>query len=552
MILVLCQALTPPHSPDSLSRGMLPQPQSTSFEAQIPSHNLPQSSPGGVLDIMPSTAPQSSTSSEAQQSPRDAPSLKSFSQSQLGDDERSEESGSANQGYLPRLSSFYNKDDITSRRQNQTLQQPVDTRRGAALVLQEILPIDSQPKLPQETYSPRSATSSNQTPTQAHFLEADKRAVSFLPSGTQNTHNQSGSVEDVRMLQGTETADSYTRSFSPPQPTQPLQERSNLADLPTNIATPEQPDSYTPARKSDGIFRTTNSFPQTVPGSRHTNGTLVFDKTPSSMENSHRRQPQDYPSREPSIDSNPSRIDLDRPPSPLSPQQPTMREALQQRGRNPPIHRDIDYDFVPGSEQARARSRSRSLSRPPVEYGQLSQDSRRLVDPNIGDHPAFRSTSAAVEDTEVKPRSKRGSRNSAFLKSFSKSSKAGSPALAPRDSHASSSPVTSPMVEEKQGRRSSVFRSLKGNAGNGSESVQSKENIAPGVQALQSAQPTQTSPQILHPMVDDSPSRSESGRFSNKLQRAATSGKAEKDGGKKNRFSAIGVIILQTRFNFVD
>lgn len=149
--------------------------------------------------------------------------------------------------------------------------------------------------------------------------------------------------------------------------------------------------------------------------------------------------------------------------------------------------------------------------------------------------------------SESKPRSRRGSRSSPFFKTFGRSSESDQSSLPHiHDNQVSSTPVTSPVAEGKKGRRTTLLRSLKRNSASGSASGQSKENITPTTTTPQSIPPVQTFPAASQRMNEESPSRGppSTSKSNRKLQRASTSGNAEQDGGKKKRFSAIGVSIV--------
>ena len=524
--------------------------------------------------------PQPLLRSSGQKSPRDTPSFESFTQSQEGDDERSEESTSSKQEHPPRASSLYLK-GIGGYRQSPSLQNSATIGDNAS---------------PKAVQTPRSATSSNQTPTQATFTDAGQSAT---PAG-------SPGKTDGTNIQHRKGTGSSPRSFSRSQPGLSTQVLSSSRQIQEPEAAPrfshDSGGTYQTEGRNDGRpvtstpmlhnrqnqHATVGPYPDmTADGSLPHQSESPQRMSPHSPANFRNGEPvplmrdmlnpqtssQDYSWRGPSIDSDLVRVNLDRPPSPLTPRQPTSFGVPEQRGRTGPVHYGIDHDFDRPSDTERSRSRSPS-------YIRRSQDSRPSLDPNILEHPAFRAVAEGngmpaqdiraqltrEEDitprletaeqmlvgggppgrrSESKSRSRRGSRSSAFFKAFTSPSKSDHPPLpnAP-DSQTSSSPRNSPAIGGMRSKRLSMFRPRSGNMESGSGDSRSKENEAPLDASPQDSFTQvahQASPTTPRRVEEDTPSKGVSSKLSKKLQRASTSAKPEGESGKKKRFSAIGV-----------
>ena len=537
-------------------------------------------------------------------SPRDTPSLESFTQSQEGDDERSEESAPATQNRPPRPSSLSLK-GLPSQRQSRYPPTPATIENHGPILLKETPLENSYAGSPKEVQTPRSATSSNKTPTQATFTDAGHPAI---PAGFPVT-TEGSSIQHHR------GAGSSPRSFSKP-------ESGFSAQIPPNNHRNQEPESAPRfSQDSEGTFHTAGSgdglgetSSSTLQNTQNQQASLdTYSQVPTDMDMPHQSETlqsnflgsptdvqndssdfvtydslnplspsQDHSWRGPSIDSDLERTNFDHPPSPLTPRHPTNYGVSEQRGRTSPIHYGIDHDFDRPSETERSRSHSRSYS------GQLhgqrrSQDSRPSLDPNILEHPAFRAVAEGngmpaqdygrqptrEEDfiprqqtaehmlvgggatvgrrSESKSRSRRGSRSSAFFKAFTTPSKSDQPPLPnASDSQASSSPRNSPAVGDWRSKRLSIFRSRNGNVGSGSGHSHSKENEAPRDASPQdsfSQVSYQADPTKQRRHEEDASSKGVSSKRIKKLQRASTSAKPEPDSGKKKRFSAIGVSI---------
>lgn len=532
--------------------------------------------------------------------PRDTPSLESFTQSQEGDDERSEESVPTHQEHPPRASSLYLK-GMVSQRQRRSPQKPATIAENTPIPLKETPIVDSYIGSPNEVQTPRSTASSNKTPTQATFTDAGQPAIpAVFPITTDRTTIQHhggvgsspGSPSQAQSGVSAQTSGNSRRSQEPEaaprfshDPEGAFHTTGNGNGVPeTSLSTPQsarnQPanlDPYSQAPTDENmphLSDTSQSKPLRLP-------TNVENGRPASWARDSlnpQMSSRDYSWRGPSIDSDSGRINFDRPPSPLTPRQPTNLGGPEQRGRTGPIHYGIDHDFDRPSDTERSRSRSPSYPRQ-LQETRFSQDSRPSLDPNILEHPAFRALAEVngmpaqyngghftreenltprqqtAEQmlvgggpnvrrlSESKSRSRRGSRSSAFFKAFTIPSKSEHPPLpnAP-DSQASSSPRNSPAVGDRRSKRLSVFYSRSGNTGSGSGDSHSKEN--------RDTSPRDAPTRVAHRVdpttprrVEDTSSKGTSSKWSKNLQRASTSAKPEPDSGKKKRFSAIGVRI---------
>ena len=566
-------------------------PESAAIE---PSHEHVNSHETAVTKSPPES--QQLPHSSSQSSPRDTPSLESFTQSQEGYDERSEDSVPTSQGYPPRASSLYLK-GLANHRQPRSPQTQV-TAGGSASNIAEERPLqDSHFGSPKEIHTPRSATSSNRTPTQATFTDASQLAIlagspaktdrasiryrsgsgsprsfpqpqSGFAAQVLTTNHQSQEPETVSMFPPDSESTNQTASGGPKTSLSMLQ---TLQDQKTDVEPHSQASKDVNLPNQSVIHQESYlQSPTNVHNERleHLTQDPMHSKTPS----------QSRSWRGLSIDSDLGRVNLDHPPSPLTPRQLSNHGASDERGRTGPIHYGIDHDFDRPNDAERSRSHSPS-------YRRRSQDSRPSLDPNILDHPAFRAVAEGngmpIEDYHAqltrkenptprqetaedmlvgggpkigglkiggrsgsKSRSRRGSRSSVFFKAFTSPSKSDRPHLPDAsDSQTSSSPRGSPVVGDRRSKRLSIFRPRSGNMEIEGGDSRSKDNMAPD------ASPQDSFTQVAHQVGPTTPSRfgednsskSASSKWSKKLQRASTSAKPEPDSGKKKRFSAIGV-----------
>ena len=528
--------------------------------------------------------------SSAQRSPRDTPSLESFTQSQEGDDERSEDSVPTNQEHPPRASSLYLK-GLANNRQLRSPQTHVTIGGNASNIVEGRPLQDSHFGSSKEIQTPRSATSSNRTPTQATFTDACQPAIlAGSPAKTDRAsiHYRSGSgsprsfpqpqsgfatqvLTTKRQSQEPETMQGFPPDSGDTNQTAGGGPKTSLSTLQTfqNQTTDIDPQSQASKDvdlQSQEMYQESSlQSPTNVQNDRldYLTQNPMHSKTPS----------QSRSWRGPSIDSNPGRVNFDHPPSPLTPRQPPNYDAPDERGRTGPIHYGIDHDFDRPSDAERSRSHSPS-------YIRRSQDSRPSLDPNILDHPAFRAVAEGngmpIEDYHAqltrkenltprqqtaegmlvgggpkiggrsgsKSRSRRGSRSSVFFKAFTSPLKSDRPHLPnASDSQTSSSPRGSPVVGDRRSKRLSIFRPRSGNMESEGGDIRSKEKMAPDASPQDSF--TQVANQVgpITPsrFGEDNAAKGASSKLSKKLQRASTSAKPEPDSGKKKRFSAIGV-----------
>ena len=529
--------------------------------------------------------------SSAQRSPRDTPSLESFTQSQEGDDERSEDSVPTNQEHPPRASSLYLK-GLANKRQLRSPQTQVTVGGNASNIVEERPLQDSHFGSPKGIQTPRSATSSNRTPTQATFTDACQPAIlAGSPAKTDRAsiHYRSGSgsprsfpqpqsgfathvlttnhqSQEPETMPGFPPDSEDTNQTADGGPTTSLSTLQTLLNQTTDIDSHSQASKDVNLQSQSEIYQESSlQSPTNVENDRldYLTQNPMHSKTPS----------QSRSWRGPSIDSNLGRVNFDHPPSPLTPRQPPNYDASDERGRTGPIHYGIDHDFDRPSDAERSRSHSPS-------YIRRSQDSRPSLDPNILDHPAFRAVAEGngmpIEDYHAqltrkenltprqqtaedmlvsggpkigrrsgsKSRSRRGSRSSVFFKALTSPLKSDRPHLPnASDSQTSSSPRGSPVVGDRRSKRLSIFRPRSGNMESEGGDIRSKENMAPD------ASPQDSFTQVAHqvgPMTpsrfgEDNAAKGASSKWSKKLQRASTSAKPEPDSGKKKRFSAIGV-----------
>ena len=426
---MLCQASSRyPLSSESLDRGV--QQQMHNIESQAST-----ASPLKPLIISEKAAgqtsleAQSSSQSSLPRSSEDTPSVESFTQSQLGDDERSESSGKTSKNRPPRISSLYLKNDLVDLKGNQPLQRSVvdedqssTSHRGIPSAGQSIAYI-------KDIYTPPSTTSSNRTPTQANFTDGSPTAtLSGKPTLVEKAILQQGTTDDVYK---------YDSSVHPAQASSPLTKSSPQAPYSPNTYTTNSIDRHdvevNPSQKhwsggpkntifnvdhgtdrSDNCARifqfqdrshaafdrnlqpdedfneSTEShvYPNTA-NAQDSKSQSIFRPVSRNQDSSGVPRPSsDQSRRGPSMESFPDHVDSSRPPSPVSPYQPFTQRIPGLRGEKNSTKYDVDHDSVFESDHVRARSRSRSLSRK-----RLSENYRRSQAPTIHDHPALMNSS---------------------------------------------------------------------------------------------------------------------------------------------------------------
>ncbi|KAL8929726.1 MAG: hypothetical protein Q9172_000283 [Xanthocarpia lactea] len=308
---------------------------------------------------------------------------------------------------------------------------------------------------------------------------------------------------------------------------------------------------------------------------------------------------EDYSPRRPSIDSSSSRVDpeQDIPPSPVSLQHSMSHEQDDQSGSRSPLHHGVGYDFGPNNARPMSSSPSRSFSRPFQESRRQNDTAfRQEESPIRGDelpvqhypapiprqdpiHPRQQATEYSVEGigpspapqprprpTESRSSSKRGSRSSAFFRSFRSPTDPASPPLAgEREEQEYTDHHGDPMIRKSQSKRSSLFRSLKGGtkSNQSEETAQSQQDLAQPAQARPSEEvrPGQrdpvhssniqghTPPTASNIERTDAPARMPS-KHRNRLSRTAAPKEQEQpppEPVKRNRFSAIGSLFGRSK-----
>lgn len=605
-MLVLCQA---PHSASQPTAMESMQPQRANSQGQATSRPEHESSqPKSDLNTKSS---QASSHIDTADPARDAPSIHSVTQSQLGDDERSETSTAERSDRLPRFSRLYRKGNPSGAKKEEAQELATVPGSGSFVSVQPTsgTAVDRPDENAMQSQSPRSTGSSNKTPTQTNF---DTSKMPHIPPATGRKdplQNQAVDLESkdtpqpgpthvVNMSNGASEPQTLVQPSIPFHPEEAATPRlrpdsPGRADYAHTLMS-EKSDDTASARGEHGQPVHAGSDERYTPGSDSQPETLVSHEEtgePRSTLLSHNnilsvpRPPvsplpiQGYSDQRPSLESLPSRDDADRPPSPMSPQFP-IQPTTEARGRSvAPVHHGTDHDFGPETNMERARRRSRSFSRPFNE----AENRRRSEGPDLHDHPAFQRQPSAEDlampegfypnsisareallprqqapeyalegvgppefpSVQDKSRSQRGSRSSAFLRSFRKSYTApDSPRLpASTGDHPDDSPVDSSSNMGTRSKRSSIFHLRKSqtdltNAQSASRSRSSTVTQLPAPAPVPPPKTTATEEDDEFPMR--AKSRSSTG-FSKKLQRSSTAATGKDEGeGKKKRFSGIG------------
>lgn len=429
-----------------------------------------------------------------------------------------------------------------------------------------------------------SNSSGNQTPTQADFIKsrpnvqtsnstlADDKADSQEQQESERSKKPEPTLGPQQGMENEKRAiivpHSRYSTHIPPSTDKGQVETEGLSETEASITSEPQILFRTGVQES---LPTSSSAGQAIPDAP-IKSTQVTPRQGTSIErptrpfsfmeisgNEANQRPIEASQREPSISSSDGRQFYDRPPSPVSPQRSITREVSD-------LHEQGQYDPHTSS-------------------------SRPLQDPNIGNHPAYRRVSQPRQDlhpsfehypgrttredtrlprqytidyssegvgqtpvSQQEPtasRSRRGSRSSAFFRNLAKPEE---PSLPTNGSDQvpftakSPTQATAP-TEEKRSKRNSVFRTLTGRSGGGDRDSR-RGNILekPPVIPEPKSPPRQYTPTIPPPAPSNN-SRVEGNTpskvKSKTLQRASTSVVPEKkDGGKKKRFSAIGVNFL--------
>ena len=542
----------------------------------------------------------------SQQKPRDTPSVESFTPSQLGDDERSEESERTSQEQPAKSATSFGSHSLSEAKDQPT---KISTTLGesAPVFLQGTPSADSYVGSPNGIHTPRSATSSNSTPTQASFAEQSQLANSQEKAGAPESiarllkpvspqqsrlfsqapyhSNNQGSGSAYRqgpMSNSDQGRSNDSRNLSENAVSERDQRsialRNGQPRIPQNEKAKQQVRMHTDGRREAGPA---SHMPLQQPQDPGNDDRQLSEKPPLSLpepSSQAARSSNEYVQRVPNYDS--TSRNFNQLQLPLSaPQQTTVQDLVEQRGRPGPVHYGIGYDFIPGNDHR--SNRDRSPSDPGAIQKRLSQGSRRSLHPTTftdsafwqGDEhrgetagpvnfdagpvprdgglrqrspaeqerPAY-SDAASGRRSESKPRSRRGSKSSAFFKSFSRSSEADQPPLPDTsDLPDNNMPLQSLITGDRKSSRTSILRSLKRTSGSWSGSGRSKENATPTTSPSQYPQPGPGYQAISKHVKDnshsnDSPGTSKPGR---KLRRASTS--MEQDNSRKKRFSTIGV-----------
>ena len=314
---------------------------------------------------------------------------------------------------------------------------------------------------------------------------------------------------------------------------------------------------------------------------------------------------EDYPHKRPSIDSLPGRVDTqqDVPPSPVSPQHSMTHEPLDQVGRKSPRRYGVDQDSSANNTRSRSNTPSRSFSRPfhePKSQNHPAMPRERSA--TRGDdleaqhyaapiprqdpvHPRPQSTEYSIAGvgpppvTQSRPRpvesrssSKRGSRSSAFFKSFRSPTDSASPPLAgEREEVEYTNGQDDPTIRKSKSTRSSLFRSLTGGtkSSRSEEITQGHQDVVSPSQpvTINDSLPSQRGPvqaanipnhidstsNTMERNGTDTPAKMPS-KYRNRLSRPGAPKDREQpapEPSKKKRFSALGVSSLATSNPFL-
>jgi len=394
--------------------------------------------PSKAVPQAPSPGPQYSSQSPqhkpSRDTPSDTPSVESFTQSQLGDDERSEESEPTDQNHPPRTTSLYLKHSLADPESSRSVQNPVTIGANTPAFLQETPSADSYAGSPKEIHTPRSTTSSNnRTPTQASFtngntsatLPSNRRDGAEKPLPWQETREEGFAHDDdgahsgrFSQLNSSQVPHSPDNRAATPknrdamEPSTPQKQSSadskstirnvrDETDFGEPLIAPSKPTAVSKA-ELDLISRAparmsalaASEVSPTATDAQYSSAKPSRSRPVSSSRDSLGvlGASQDYSMRGSSIDGMPGRVEPDRAPSLISPYRSTPREPLEWRGQTGPIHYGLEHDFVPDSDYERDRSRSRSYSRSSA-VTRLSQDSRRSQEPSTDHLSAFKANS---------------------------------------------------------------------------------------------------------------------------------------------------------------
>ena len=585
-ICVLCQAISQqrsgePPSPATQQQPSSPATQSRPGDAGAFKQGLNQSQnpQRHSVDRFDSKGPD-------EDSLQGTPSTESFTQGHLGDDERSSESEISSQERPPRTTSLYLRQDL--------LDADVDALNQAGGIPLFASPLTS----PKGINTPQSTASSNKTPTQTRFpdntdstpgpsfhlphVAPNAQKIRHSPQTSTDfstrdydapTKQSSGdSSNTVRATK--ETADTHLSAPKADSPRSPQSDADRLSRAPARMSALRE--SEIPLSKSTRSARIDRSRSRSVSRPRHS---LSVPGTYNDEQFEHV-----LPS------NNPTYGTYDHPQLPSRSPEPGSPGAPLKKHRGAPIHYGIDHDFVPESSQER-KSRSRSYSRASTDT-HLSQDSKGNRERIFQGAPAhgtgdgvpsqfhsgqipreasrsprrqapeyqIEGTGPALEwPSDTKPRSRRGSRSSAFFKSITSGSSSRAddePPLPNKSDKQDGKPLLvndTPVAAENKRRSLRLLRPKSVASGNGDGSIQYQEGPASGSRSEQRAQPLMTrKPESPTVEDDEFPSRGDSksaaSRLSRRLQKGTPPDTFTQEGGKKKRFSGLGVSLFFSGF----
>ena len=295
---------------------------------------------------------------------------------------------------------------------------------------------------------------------------------------------------------------------------------------------------------------------------------------------------EDYSHRKPSVDSVPGQIDpeQDAPPSPMSSSQPVVPRQSSRATAKAPLYRDVRHDFPPDTSPRFSGSPSCSFSRPFQDTSLQGQPAARQEQsaPEQGDMPAQHYPAAIPRQEMVHPRqqateyslegvgpplvprtptnrstSKRGSRSSAFFRSFKSPTESMAPALpSDGDDEKAADMSEEPRIRKSKSRRSSLFRSLtKGSKASSTDDASQRLPENPRGPSLQSSPRPPPPPPVPPPNTERETAPADlPNKHHNRLSKTTTGKDVEQKAsqpappGKKKRFSGLGVCPAVTSF----
>ncbi|KAL8967463.1 MAG: hypothetical protein Q9183_002908 [Haloplaca sp. 2 TL-2023] len=289
---------------------------------------------------------------------------------------------------------------------------------------------------------------------------------------------------------------------------------------------------------------------------------------------------EDYSHRKPSVDSVPSQIDpeQDAPPSPMSSSQPAVPRQSSRATTKVPLYHDVRHDFAPDTSRRFSSSPSRSFSRPfqdnnafqgqpatreeqsaPEQEDMPAQHYPAAIPRQEMVHPRQQATEYSLEGVGPPPpvprtatnrsTSKRGSRSSAFFRSFKSPTESTAPALPGEGDDEKAADISEESrIRKSKSRRSSLFRSLtKGSKASSTDDASQRLSERPRGPSLQNSPqppPSSVPPSGTEPNTApaDVPNK-----HRNRLSKTTTGNDVEQKApepappGKKKRFSGLGI-----------